>query len=129
MIRRSVQCILYYIYLVPAWNRFEINCPLPPDMHVTDARTGAPITHNTVLFTTTGLRTKIVWGMWVANWVVVVGALFLFSTTPKVKSMGMEMLRKLPSVSIGEELFQKHSDLTYLMELVYVNRHRLTFVK
>lgn len=71
------------------------------------------------------------WTMWVANLAMIILTLIKYGIlrrNRKVKSQPLRLFEKLPSVTIGEKLLAKDSDLGYLMELVYTNRSRLQYV-
>ena len=123
-----VEIFIYFIFLVPSRNPVEIMCPLPPQFYTTDAVTNATVTRTLVLFAPVIIRTTVMWLMWISNILLVIGAIYTWGSAG-ASPRGVKLLQKLPSVKIADKILFKRSDLSYLMELVYVNRHRLQYVK
>ena len=124
----SVEGFVYWIFLVPSRNPYEIQCPLPPQFYQTDEN-GAEVTRTLALFAPVVIRTTILWTMWIANLGLILAAGFVWKNCNTANSMGMRLLQNLPSVTIEKKYLTKSSDLSYLMQLVYVNRNRLEFVR
>ena len=122
-----VEIVVYFLFLVPRRNPVEILCPLPPQFYTTDAVTNETVTRTLVLFSPVIIRTTVMWTMFIANIVLLVGALYTWFNDNKLR--GVMLLKKLPSVKVPDKVLSKRSDLSFLMELVYVNRQRLQFVK
>ena len=120
---------MYYLYLQEERNPVEIYCPLPPQFYYSDPKTNKEITRTLVLYAPVVIRTTVMWSMFSANILLMLSAFVIWSYIAKTESPGLRLLKKLPSVKIDDQLLSKNSDLCYLMELVYVNRNRLQFVK
>ena len=112
---------------MPSRNPVEIMCPLPPQFYITDPETNANITRTLVLFAPVVMRTTIMWVMWISNILLAIVAVYLWATSER--SPGVKLLKNLPSVKLSDQILFKRSDLSYIMELVYINRQRLQFVK
>lgn len=69
------------------------------------------------------------WTMFAANLILILIAIIAWTVISIHNRPGVRLLQKLPSVLTKDKTFEKSSDLRYLMELVYVNRNRLQFVK
>jgi len=123
-----VEGVTAWLFLIPHRNPSEINCPLPPQFYQTDDN-GTEITHTTFLFSPVVIRTEILWTMVICNIVIAFSALIFWARTPTRHSLGMCLLKQLPAVNMDASMISKNSDLSYLMELVYVNRNRLDYVK
>lgn len=124
-----VQFVVYHLYLQKERNPVEIYCPLPPQFYYSDPKTNKEITRTLVLYAPVVIRTTVMWSMFSANILLMLSAFVIWSYIAKTESPGLRLLKKLPSVKIDDQLLSKNSDLCYLMELVYVNRNRLQFVK
>ena len=114
---------------MPEHNPVEIYCPLPPQFYYTDSITNEPITRTLVLFGPVVIRTLVMWTMFAANLILILIAIIAWTVISIHNRPGVRLLQKLPSVLTKDKTFEKSSDLRYLMELVYVNRNRLQFVK
>jgi len=128
IIMLAVEGFVYWIFLVPSRNPYEVQCPLPPQFYQTDEN-GVEVTRTLALFAPVVIRTTILWTMWIANLGLILAAGFVWKNSNTANSMGMRLLQNLPSVTIDKKYLTKSSDLSYLMKLVYVNRNRLEFVR
>lgn len=123
------QTIIYRIYLLPANNPFEINCPLPPDLYIHDSERNVTTTSTKVLFTATGLRTRIIWFVWLLNCCLIGAAFCSWARRSSSKTEGMQLIHQLPVIKPEFINFQKDSDLAYLMKLMSRNKHDFPFIK
>ena len=125
-----VEGAIFWFYLRPKNNPMEINCPLPPHMYYTDEETNQKVTFILAIFPPVAVRTKLMWTMWVSILCLIIAAALGYrAASNKSNTRGFRLMKKLPSVTLGEAKFSKDSDLRYLTELVYANRWRLQYVK
>ena len=118
------------LYLHPKRNPQEISCPLPPQFYYTSVSGQSEITRETFHFSPVVIRTTIMWQMWIANIFLLIAAFKIWVSVPSKNSRGIQLLKKLVSLEKScEPKLNGYSDLSYLMELVYVNRNRMKYVR
>ena len=112
---------IYWLFLIPEQNPSIFNCPLPPQY--TNQTNVVEVT-----FTAVENRKVIMWATFTLNNLLIGGCCLTWLFYPKCNSSALRLLRQLP-LADNVEIPDSYSDLHFILELVHLNRNRLTFVR
>lgn len=114
---------IYWLFLVPQRNPSIFNCPLAPKYQDFSNSTIISVT-----FAPAVTRTALMWATFILNSILICGCSLTWLIYPKIKSSSVRLLYQLP-LADNVEISESYSDLHFILELVHLNRNRLTFVR